>query len=251
MSATTRCIAWTASLGAVLATLFLVTKIGSPTRESLAAPGPPLTSTRTADIALEATLPNPVPVKIDAHTRGKYRYLFERLDSHDPEIPHWLVLLQSREVVARAASPPDSSETLQNLDHEILAQLPPSHRDLYLALRDSDAEQRAAGDFIAGIELDAPMTDLQQRELLLTKLRHKRQFAVWREQSGLLREQLSAEERAYAHDQLERALNEYRDAYLIEVRAHLDEAQFQRLSDYERTEFELELQRLQQVINER
>ena len=57
------------------------------------------------------------------------------------------------------------------------------------------------------------------------------------------------EQRAYAHELLERALNEYRDAYLLDMRSRLDEERFQRLSDYEATEFALELQRLQQEVN--
>jgi hypothetical protein len=116
-------------------------------------------------------------------------------------------------------------------------------------LRGSDADQRALDDFLAGIASDTPIEDAQRRELLLTKLHHKGQFEQWRSESSVNLGDLSTQQREYAHELLERALNEYRDDYLLDMRARSDDEFFQRLSDYEHTEFALELQRLQQEVN--
>ena len=180
----------------------------------------------------------------DVRVARKYRYLLEPMS--EDRSTHALALLEARE---RAGDENASAEELANLESDLIYFLEPSERDFYLALRDSDADQRALDDFLAGVSSGTPIADAERRELLLTKLHHKSQFQQWRVQSSLNLDTLSTEEREYAHALLERALNEYRTAYLLDMRSRLDEERFQRLSDYEHTEFALELERLQQEVN--
>lgn len=195
-----------------------------------------------------ATQPDETPPNepvADARTMLKYSYLLESIAASGIDPEELLALLQSREELARAG------ERSNELDSAVLSWLGPAHHAMYLALRDSDSEQRALGDFTGGLAQHAPLSAAQRRELLLAKLRHKQLYEQMLGQSGIDRVELSDQERAYAHSLLTDALSRYRDAYLDEMRAHLDAEQFQLLSDFERTEFELELQRRQQSINRR
>lgn len=182
---------------------------------------------------------------MDPRTAAKYRYLLEQIDLKHPAFHRVAALLQARE----HSTHDDSTGEPNDVERELLSLLDPAQHALYFALRDSDPEQSSLNDFAAGIANDTPLTESQRRDALLAKLRHKRDLELWREQSGIDREQLSTAERAYAHETLARALAQYRDAYLLEMRSYLDEEQFRRLSDYEHTEIALELQRAQELIN--
>ena len=48
-----------------------------------------------------------------------------------------------------------------------------------------------------------------------------------------------------------RGLSDYQEAYLAEVAPLLDERQYHALANFESTEFTVELERLQQIINTR
>ena len=87
--------------------------------------------------------------------------------------------------------------------------------------------------------------------MLEAKLRQKREYSRLVRDAGLERPSLSLAEREHSMSTVERSLNEYRLAYLNEVAPLLDERQYMLLSNYEATEFRLELERLQQIINAR
>lgn len=207
-------------------------------REVLPHPATP----QAASEAQDASTPFPTA---DARTLLKYRYLIESIATNDTGSTELAALLQAREEAARDGA--DSSDA----DSAVLTRLDPARHAMYLALRDSDAEQRTLGDFASGLALQVPLDPVQRRELLFARLRHKQQYGLMLEQSGIDRTGLSDEDRNYAHDLLTQALHDYRDAYLDEMRAQLSSEQFRLLSDFEHTEFELALQRLQQSINER
>lgn len=195
-------------------------------------------------VANAANEPTSLRVEAPGPAATKYRYLLEMMDAR--RAAEMLALLEAREGAAHENA--DDDRTIEN---RLLDRLSPAERDMYAALRDSDAEQRGVDDFLGGIAGDLPIDDRERRELLLTKLHHKRQFEQWRMESSMDLDSLSTQQRQYAHGLLERALAEYRDAYLLDMRARLDAERFQRLSDYEHTEFAIVLERLQQEINTR
>lgn len=186
-----------------------------------------------------------VPLRIEEATRMKYRYLLAEIGEDSPAYARVAALLQKHEDAQR------TSQAHDTIDTELASVLSATQFSLYSMLQDSNAEQAAANDFTAGLEHASPLTEAQRRELLLSKLRHKQEYASWEQQSGIEREQLSTQEREYAHSTLARALFAYRDAYLQDMRAQLSAEQFQRLSDYETTEFNIRLQRVQEWINSR
>lgn len=110
-------------------------------------------------------------------------------------------------------------------------------------------EQRQLAEYAGGISNVDPVSPEQQRAILQAKLRHKKTYETVLRDSGLEREALSPAERAYAHQIIARALNDYKEGYLQDVRPVLSDEQFTLLSDYENTEFQRELERLQITIN--
>lgn len=200
----------------------------------------------------DPALPHAIAVSaaptISADTALKYRFLLSGLPADGRIKDRVRELLQERE---DAADHDASTDQVSAIEAELLDLLRPEQRETYLSLRDSDAEQQALSEFAGGIAASSPLDEAQQRELLLAKLRHKQQYQTWFEHSGADRAELSPQERDYAQRALERALQDYRDGYLQEMRALLDDVQYTQLSDYERTEFAVALQRWQQSINER
>jgi hypothetical protein len=112
-------------------------------------------------------------------------------------------------------------------------------------------ERRRLEDFAGGISQVAPMTEAQKRAILEAKLRHKKAYELILRDSGIERETLSLAERTYAHQTIARALKDYQENYLLDVRTILNDEQYVLLRDYESTEFEQELARLQTTINSR
>ena len=245
MTTFTRSLALATLLAAVGAAFLLSSNTRQVNTGSRISPQPaPVEGRRLASVDDERGASSLNRQEGDVRVARKYRYLLEPMS--EDRSTHALALLEARE---RAGDENASAEELANLESDLIYFLEPSERDFYLALRDSDADQRALDDFLAGVSSGTPIADAERRELLLTKLHHKSQFQQWRVQSSLNLDTLSTEEREYAHALLERALNEYRTAYLLDMRSRLDEERFQRLSDYEHTEFALELERLQQEVN--
>jgi hypothetical protein len=114
---------------------------------------------------------------------------------------------------------------------------------------DAEVERRQLAEYAGGISNVAPVSVQQQRAILEAKLRHKKSYETVLRDSGLDREALSRAEREYAHQTVTRALHDYKEGFLQDVKPILSDEQFTLLSDYETTEFKQELERLQIAIN--
>jgi hypothetical protein len=186
-----------------------------------------------------------------AWVEWKYRYLIEDAQL-DPASRRELVrLLTAREWLVRGPDAANQRDKLADIERQLEALLGAADRERYKALRESDAEQHRLGDYGGGIEQLAPLDDDQTRKLLIAKLRHKAIFERELAEAHLDRPALSADERARAHLIINAAIDHYRDAFLRDAAAILDEQQLVLLTSYETTEMELERQRLQVVINAR
>jgi len=189
----------------------------------------------------------------------KYRYLLDDLGPSQPQRKRVLVLLARRESLVRQSGPEDLvrprdpalQRQLDDIDAALRLELAPSAYASYEMLRESDVEQFHLEEYTGGIREYAPLDATQERAVLEAKLRQKREYTNLVAEAGLDRESLSLAEREHAMAVVERGLNEYRLAYLAEVAPLLDERQYNLLSNYEATEFQQELERLQQVINAR
>jgi hypothetical protein len=189
----------------------------------------------------------------------KYRYLLDDLGPSQAQRARVLDLLAQRESLVRQSGPEDLvrprdpalTRQLDDIDAALRLELAPSAYASYEMLRESDVEQFHLEEYTGGIHEYAPLDATQERAVLEAKLRQKREYANLVADAGLDRESLSLAEREHAMAMVERGLNEYRLAYLAEVAPLLDERQYNLLSNYEATEFQQELERLQQIINAR
>lgn len=110
-------------------------------------------------------------------------------------------------------------------------------------------ERRLLEEYFGGISNLAPLSAEQQRAILEAKLRHKRTYEIAVRDSGFERESLSTAERVYAHQAVARALEDYRQNFLLDAKPLLTDQQFDLLESFEATEFKRELDRLQMQIN--
>jgi hypothetical protein len=178
-----------------------------------------------------------------AWVERKYQYL---LADVGPLRARLLPLLLERENVASLSG---SDSEVAGIENQIRALLPAAHYATFRLLGDSDEEQHHLLEFAGGVSNVTPLTARQQRAVLEIKLRHKQAYDAVVKQSGLQRDTLSTAEREYAHRTVASALSTYRTDYLQEVRQMLEDEQYILLSNYESTEFDRELQRLQMAIN--
>ena len=192
----------------------------------------------------------------------KYRYLLGESRLSAAQVAELRELLLQREQLHEMAGIPDDEDSqldpaergrieraLANLDARIRAVLDAAQYSRYEALRESDVDQEHLSQYSGGVSALAPLNAQQERLILEARLRHKKRFEAGLRDFGLDRASLSVEERNYAHRNVAQTLNEYRDAFLAEVRPALTEDQYFLLSSYESTEFARELERLQVLIN--
>lgn len=178
----------------------------------------------------------------------KYRYLLA--DIADPAARETLKqLLLEREDAATNPGRADYEIRLAEIDARIGEFLDAADFQKYMALKKSDVEQHHLNVYARGISQIAPLSPEQHQALLFAKLRHKKTLEAALRDSGMQQERLSPTEREYAHTIIAQALQEYRLNYLEEAKQLLEEEQFALLSNYETTEFKLELERLQAQIN--
>jgi len=186
-----------------------------------------------------------------AWTEWKYRYLLEDAQL-DPASRRQLVgLLMARERLVRDPDAANLHDQLADIERQLDALLGAADREHYRALRDSDAEQHRLGDYGGGIDEVAPLDDNQMKRLLAARLRCKAIFERELGDAHLDQPVLSADERARAYTVVNAALDRYRDAFLRDAAAILDDQQLVLLTSYETTEIERERQRLQIAINAR
>lgn len=175
-----------------------------------------------------------------AHVEHKYRYLFADVESaHVDELKRRLLAREGEENMARKAT----------TDASVSEMLSPRERDYYDALKDSDVDQHHVAEYVGGVGNMEPLDQRQERQILDAKLRRKQRYAATLRDAGLDRETLSHTERQYAHTQVAEALKGYLDDFLMEVSPWLTSEQYMLLKNYETTEFQRELERLQRQIN--
>lgn len=188
-------------------------------------------------------------------TAGKYLFLTNDLFRHSAELQ--TALLERERIAVELNTVRQSLDERQRgaiqqyemqlaaADARIRALLHPTDYAVFETLKDSDIEQFQLDDYAAGISNVAPLSADNRRAILLTKLNYKRTFRQILLDSGLLRDDLSPAARRAAFDGVSRALAQYRDSYLAEVRQYLfDDEQYALLLNYESSEFDAELAKL-------
>lgn len=175
-----------------------------------------------------------------AHVEHKYRYLLADVEStHVDELKRRLLAREGEENLASKAT----------TDVQVSEMLSPREREYYEALKDSDLEQHHVAEYVGGVGNVEPLDPRQERQILDAKLRQKQRYAATLRDAGLDREQLSEAERQYARAQVAGALKGYLDDFLMEVSPSLTSEQYMLLRNYETTEYQRELERLQRQIN--
>jgi hypothetical protein len=175
-----------------------------------------------------------------AHVEHKYRYLLADVESaHVDELKRRLLAREGEENTVRKAT----------TDAQVSEMLSPREREYYDVLKDSDPEQHHVAEYVGGVGNVEPLDPDQERQILDAKLRRKQRYAATLHDAGLDRDTLSETERRYAHAQVAEALKGYLDDFLMEVAPLLTAEQYKLLRNYETTEFQRELERLQRQIN--
>lgn len=175
-----------------------------------------------------------------AHVEHKYRYLLADVESaHIDELKRRLLAHEGEENVTRKVT----------ADAHVSEMLSPREREYYHSLRDSDLEQHHVAEYVGGVGNVAPLDERQERQILDAKLRQKQRYATTVRDVGLDRDTLSPAEREYARAQVAEALKGYLDDFLMEVSPSLTADQYSLLRNYETTEFQRELEKLQRQIN--
>jgi hypothetical protein len=175
-----------------------------------------------------------------AHVEHKYRYLLADVESaHVDELRRRLMAHEGEENLTRKAT----------TDAHVSEMLSPREREYYEVLKDSDLEQHRVAEYVGGVGNIEPLDQRQERQILDAKLRQKRRYAATLRDAGLDQETLSEAERQYARAQVAAALKGYLDDFLMEVAPSLTSEQYTLLRNYETTEFQRELERLQRQIN--
>lgn len=175
-----------------------------------------------------------------ARVEHKYRFLIAEVDQEQVQEVRRRLLERESEanLVAR-----------NRMDGELGRLLSEEAFAYYQRLKDSDLEQHHLAEYTGGISGVAPLDEGQERLVLDAKLRQKQRYAAIMRDIGLEREALSVEEREYAHEKAAEALAQYREEFLMEVAPSLTPEQYTLLKNYETTEFDHMLSRLQQKIN--
>jgi hypothetical protein len=189
--------------------------------------------------ALGAT-EEPSDAALLAQVEHKYRFLIADVDEeHVDELRRRLLERESQIDLG----------SRDRIDAGIGKILPAENFTYYQALKDSDLEQHRLAEYTGGISNVAPLDARQERIVLDAKLRQKQRYASIMRDVGLERENLSNEERAYAHATTAEALKQYMEDFLSDVAPSLTQNQYAQLKNYEMTEFNRELSRLQLRIN--
>lgn len=175
----------------------------------------------------------------------KYSFMSDMSDRESVKVMLLQMLLE-RERLAAAG---EFGEQMGTLEGQIGELLGAGGYQEYQMLKDSDPEQHHLREYAASVSESAPVNREQERSILFAKLRHKQTFRRVLLESGFYQQQLSAEGRDYARNAVRRALAEYRNNYLNEVRPLLNAEQYIRLEKYETTEFNWELERLLKQID--
>jgi hypothetical protein len=195
------------------------------------------------------------------YVSGKYRFLFKGSGLSAQASAALSAALLERERIAvaintaRQSSDPSMREAiprqqaeLEVLDRKVGTLLGPGDLAAFEALKDSDVEQFQLEDFAGGASNVSPVSESDMKAILYTKLVYRQRFRQVLADSRFMREDLNAAERKAAFAEISRALAASRDSYLQEVRQYLyNDEQFALLRNYERTEFNDELEKLRRM----
>jgi hypothetical protein len=189
----------------------------------------------------------------------KYRYLpAHDLAAHGTELRE---ALQHREALAvklntiQQARVPPTAATVEQLgaelaqaDERIRQLLHPAEYAEYSLLRDANAELSDLREYADGISHLVPLTHEQERAVLFAKLTYKQQYEQVLRDASLERTELPVWQRMHSYQRVAQAAREYRESFLQQARQSLySEDQYALLSNYETTELDRELSRLQLV----
>ena len=154
---------------------------------------------------------------------------------------------QSSDPAARQSLP--ALEALKAaLDLDIGRLLPAGELAMFDVLKDADIERFQVDDYAAGISNVAPLSAADKQAVLATKLVYRQRFRRVLDDSRLMTGDLNGTERLLAFTEVSRALKQYQQSYLQEVRQYLyDDEQYTLLSNYETSEYEAELAKLRVI----
>jgi hypothetical protein len=199
---------------------------------------------------------------LPAYTLNKYQPLFRDMFTDAARFGELQQLLIGRERIAvaintiRQASDeeqrrklPQQELALAESDAKIRDVLHPSDYWKFEVLKDSDIEQFQIDDYAGGMSNVAPLSDEGRATILQIKLKYKQRFRQVLNDSHLFTDELTADQRRYAFQQVRQALEEYRINYLQEVQYLVNEQQYALLSNYETSEFDAELEKLRGIAN--
>ncbi len=154
---------------------------------------------------------------------------------------------QSADEAARQGVPGLEARKAE-LDRVIETLLPPGQIASFEAQKDADIERFQLEDYAGGISNVAPLSEADKQAILTTKLAYRDRFKRVLADSRLMGGDLNGTERLLAFNEVARALQEYQQNYLQEVRQYLyNDEQYTLLRNYETTEYNDELAKLRAI----
>ena len=210
-----------------------------------------------------AATPSPEPLEsgrqFESYVDDKYRNFYRDVDAAHlatlraalMEREHLVAQIntakQSADETARQGVPGLEARKAE-LDRNIESLLPPGQIASFEAQKDADIERFQLEDYAGGISHVAPLNEADKQAILNTKMAYRERFKRVLADSRLMSGDLNGTERLLAFNEVSRALKEYQQNYLQEVRQYLyDDEQYTLLSNYETTEYNAELAKLRAV----
>lgn len=213
----------------------------------------------TAPPAVAAAESSDADPQFQRYVEDKYRLLMRDVEGASLSALRAALLAREQVVVqintAKQSGDPAARQSLPALDarkaaldREIGRLLPAGELAMFDVLKDADIERFQVDDYAAGIANVAPLSETDKQAVLATKLVYRQRFRRVLDDSRLMSGDLNGTERLLAFTEVSRALKEYQQSYLQEVRQYLyDDEQYTLLSNYETGEYEAELAKLRVI----
>lgn len=206
--------------------------------------------------------------------KRKYRFLLARLNLSAAEMDELIQLLIEREHIALQIRDAERYGDEVGLDQTDIADLKYELEDIderiqlilanseenserYALLKDSDSEQHEFSQYTLGITGLFPLSGNQQETVLLARLKHKQKFESEIAATGYNMDYpLTPTQQGEIIAKLEKAAYRYKEAYLRDVRPHLEHEnfpmdQYTLLENYTKTEFETLVASLREQVENR
>jgi hypothetical protein len=177
----------------------------------------------------------------------KYRYMYDVTDQRETVQDMLKQLLLEREQYIAAGN--IDAQQMAAIEAQIGELLGAGGYQEYQLLKDSDPEQHHLREYEKSLGETAQISPQQDRSLLFTKLKYKQAFKIALNDAGLYQPSLTGEGQDYARIVIRRALQEYQNNYLNDVRPLLNTEQYEKLASYESTVFGQEMQRLMKLVD--